>query len=430
MNTFRSFLLSETITQATLDKLRADANAFTKNVRRIKTLDEYQQVVRAFRVWQQHWHDFVYNNLMGLNRHGGSTLEKGKESWDAKELREKAWTLYISSDLFVSKGAPDPPYDSNPDAWKWQRSFEDFTKNRDKIYDRLARIIRDGFKAVDLFVDTQRLSRRSAVLPDFDQKIRTTVAGFPVTIVNNEAGDDDRHNADTLKRIHAAVSVVKQRGLGTFLRDLQFEVRNGEWEQRGFGIAGTYDVKTRTIAVYPLGNNASTIVHEIGHHVFRTQLLNSARARWETLITRNRITFTDDELQEIADAYLEAFEAERHQPTVGYVVDQFLSKHVAARVSHSTQIKLRHYLTQHFGSHGKESLDISPNVNADMSYVRSERNELITNLKKGVSAFVPTAYAHTNPEEAFCEVFAMFVLKKPLADMMYFTIASILGVRP
>ena len=427
MLSFREFL-TEAITPAVLETLRRDAGAFTKNIRRIQTGAELAQVAAAYSRWAKYLDDFIYKRLLGTNDY-----DFDHESYSAKQLREKVWTLVIADPFTdaLSQINLDGLRQSGEFAYTdrtapfWDKALTQFHQKRDSLYTKLSRQIREAFAALDQYVESHAHPDQPTMLPDHALRTTVSVLGVPVTIITVEGVKPSewfQHPRETLEQFRTVFLAIRAAGFGSGLERLRFELFTTSAHGDMPEAAGNYD-PSGLIRINIWGTNPHTIAHEVGHHFFR-RLSGERRVAWEQFVKRNKLSFTPEDITELHRAYLDTFH--HHAPTShGYTIQDFWEK-VADRLTPATKLKMESFMIAR-GTPERIQILMSPFV--DGRDIDGPWNEFLELAQKGFLLNAPTAYSNANPEEAFCECFAIYVNQNhPLAPVVRLVFREVTGL--
>lgn len=433
MKSFSQFLITEAFSRADLEKLRADAGAFSKNVRRIKNGRDLQTVCAAWMRWCTYASDMVYQRLMGLPARGATDYELKGETSAAKNLREKWWTIHLMHDIFMLGdikvyGKPsssaftwrdgEPTYE-NPKVW--DQLYDLFNDVRDTVYNKLGRAIREGFAALDQYFT----SLAKDVVPDRAVPDKINVAGIPVVVVRDETGASkwggDPRTA--IRNIDWVVNQIRRMGMGWLLKSMHIIIIPND---TNFEVAGTYGAGEVTL-YGKHGQSAHTVAHEIGHHVWY-RLSDAQRKAWTDFYDTNRTKFTDTEIGYLHAAYKAAFAAGKAAGKGGFTIPDFWETWFAQAITdRTTLVKYQHFMISFGISTHYQRILMDPM----MDETREEKwTEFLDQAKRSFLIFAPTEYANKLNTEAFCEVWAEYIVReRGLADIVEAILKSILNKR-
>lgn len=424
MKSFSAFI-TEAFTQADITKLRQDAGAFTKNIRRIKTPQELATVAQAFRVWQTYVDHLVYRRLMGVT---DSPIEN--ESWASKELRAKWWTLVILDNpcidsvghraSFVLYSSPGVYGYTPQTAASWDRLYQLFDEKRDSIYAKTSKAVREAFAALDAYL----ASKGTPTHPDHAAPTLMMIDGVEVSVITSEVQPSHYDPRATLRQLREVLAAIRRHGLGDYLNRLKVDLYTSElnWDRAGDYNAGPVG----RIRIFAAKDNTHTIAHEVGHHVHH-RLSPERLTAWNTFIKHNAISFTTDDFRRIHQAYLAAF-AKHAKESRGYtVVDMWNVLVPQYLTDRTTAAKYRHFMID-YGKKSRQRIILDPF--ADGRDVEEKWQEFKKEASFPFMMFAPTNYSNKNPDEAFCEVFAEYVIQvHPLADIVRSTFEEVVGLK-
>lgn len=464
--TFRNFILTEALAPKDFDQLQREAQMFMKNIRRIKNGDELRTVIIAYMKWQKYLENFIYVRLLGISdeqlRRDG--LELNRKTYRAKvkrmELEPLAQFKLREKVLVMSDAALDAlsvgfhGYTRDPHT-RWDSVYSQFQMERDKRYALFSRCVRDLFKALDTYRDSR--FGKDGTFPEHYVEEYVDVEGFKVkliyteyhsTTVNQVLNTVPRWKADTPDAVSRSLQVVRQgiqalksKGFGFALGNrLNFELLpSSQGDQFAIdvmpgmrlGTAGLYFSHQQKIQLFYSGiHNSQMVVHEIGHHVFRTVMNEKQRQAWTDFVTRNQITFTSDELLDlkvgfgraIGQANVNDVRVDFYQRMAGFVRQE----------SEVTYQKFLHFINAHKTNTSVRTVDGRSRLGyfGAASPVDDKQNDhawelLRTQATKPFMLSAPTAYSNSNPEEAFCESFSYYVTNRPLDRIVTATLLSV-----
>jgi hypothetical protein len=411
MKRFLEFL-AEAIHPSDIATLRDDAGAFTKDARRIASGTDLKTVSEAWERWEKYVYDFIYNRLLGINDAGH--IDETKESYESKQLRVKWWNIHVLGNVFIDHWRG---YTRDMGPADWDSCFASFQTNRDKVYSKLGRIIREGFKALDEY-----MAKYPEGHPDRAVTDHTSVGGVPVTIITSELQKNDFDPRTVLGFISTVVNRVKEVGLSRYLADVRYLLMA---TTTSFDVAGNYlhQRGESEIRIFGWGNTLHTVAHELGHHVYY-QLSSRAQKYWSDFVTSNRLSFTDEELTDIHDAYDRCFHALVHSANYLHTVDVW--GHLVDYITNpNAATKFKHFMA-FYGKKNRQRVLMDPFTDG------SDLNAKFDDFKKEAGVFMmfaPSAYANKNSDEAFCEVWADYITQEhPLADIVQAVFEDAVGL--
>ena len=420
-------LLREAFSPADIDKVRTDASAWTKNIRRIKTGQELATVCAAYDRWSKYLDDFIYRRLMGMKTF---SYNSDKETWWQKDLREKTWSLVITNPFrddirsaYNAWNIDHGAFTADGQSW-WQTAYSDFNNRRNNIYAKFGKYVREMMAALDAYLEHELATKKT--LPDYAASTTLQIDGLPVTIVQSEASRSSDNPRDILKHIRTGIAAVRKAGFGKFLTHLKFEIRMDE-QDSGKGTssaAGLYKHRTNdfsTIDVLAWGTNSPrTVTHEIGHHVHYL-LTPKRRDAWLAFIKQHRVSFNAEDVASIHTAIDKAYNAHKDEHHRGYTIENFWAKLVPQAIANAvTREKYAHWFKSGEGVTFQFHEVLDP-FHDDIQHP-DERNRMKAEFdaasREPFTLHLPSEYASKNEDEAFAEVFCYYVLKSaPIAPI-------------
>lgn len=414
MLSFRQFI-TEAIDKRTLENLRKEALAFTKNLRRVKNGHDLYIAAQAYSRWIHYAEELIYNRIMGM-RLRRKPVEN--ETYEAKQVREKFWDLVISqnpftlpnhysvklADIAIPGQKPTSFKYSDANRSKWDEQYALFDQQRDKIYVRYSRLIRDAFNAIDEWVAKE--FKGIDTITDHEKVEHIRFDGVDVMLRWTER----ESNPTSLKNLKETffhllkktLAVLRKYGFANHLTRVSwvFDPNNNV----GSEAAGDYDSFRRVIGMYRFGiAEIKVYFHEFGHYVYREVLKQNQKKDWDAFITKDQVQFSDHDFVEIEKA-ISSTESANLDPT---------AERIHARIKDPvTQDLFAAFATQRYGI-----------VATDISKFRSRAENVSFSLS------VPTEYSNKNTEEAFCEVFGFFMAGKPLRPIIEAQFSRITGLR-
>ena len=429
----KSFL-TEALTERDFDQLRKDAGAFTKNIRRIANGKELAMVADAFRLWQNHYKNFVYNRFLGIEDDTRNQSDQfgPDETWERRNLRKVAWDVYIMSNVFIT-GSDYYLRDVNKrlvynteTASSWDAEYAKFDKQRDSRYQKLSKSVREAFKAIDEY---RAAFHADGVIPDRKAVETIKIDGVTIEIATSDlqTKDADARVAQGLAMIRQSIHLIRRANIPNPFNRLIVRLAPNN---SGGDAAGTYRAGPRPVVnIMVWGLNTHTIVHEVGHHVFKTVLSPERQRAWEHFIKHNRVTFTHDELDSIHRAYLHVYEANRHTSNGLYTVSDIWENLSPSISLPSARLKFDNFMAHQFGRTHRSRILMAPYKNPDHDPGDTERkwNDFVEAAQQGFVMHASTEYSNKNPEEAFCETFAFYCHGRKMYDTMRMMFRQVIG---
>lgn len=259
--------------QPWVEKLRKDFLVLLRNTDRVKTyadLTKFRQAVNTFR---KNFDHLLFDSF--LNK-----LEKREPdtAWLNRKLRGVAWTLSIN--LSVPGGYPD---EYTTEAGCLAR----FQQEAPKWKARLQRYARAFWTEMGDVIDWYQ-SKQTGLTVHVPSREQLELEGFKVTLVGYDIGYRSEDVLDDLKmglrhyRARAAkVAPILLRSQVPLIVD--FEARLDKGGTYGNGLITLY-------ATSALGHKlgwkwvSHVIAHEMGHHLYRSYLSESAQSFWSQTI--------------------------------------------------------------------------------------------------------------------------------------------------
>lgn len=219
-------------------------------------------------------------------------------------------------------------------------------------------------------------------------------------------------------KIRMAVDMIRRAGVGVSLRDLVIKISPKESDSRACAF---YVLSSKEIHLTPsfFGQNCGglgTIIHEIGHRFYYVLVNDGALKGWETEIAQRQHTLTQEDINRaghLVQAWL-AHTAKHPEYETLSRMDRLLAadayaveypadgpKHRAIQRAILRQIA--------WNSYGRKASQVSDLANI-LSLV-GQASYMMEPTDKGR----PTDYGATKPEEAFAEVFKLYVMDGPRA---------------
>ena len=283
MKTFKEILImviNESINKTTISSLKKDFGDFTKNVKRIKTVRDYQQVVTSWRVWTKEIERFVFKSLLG----DGSDSPINDD-----DLRKTAWAVVISDGIWLDKVPNYVRYGANINKDDWENMFSYWDdKSQKYVYNKLSRLGRAMFKDLNRVVGEQ-------VILDKHTKDTILINNVKVNILDDESNQaDTKIIKDTLKIIKKGLDILGKSKVRDVIKKLTI---NLEFKKYSKFSGGDYN-HNREINMYPIGMNIHTLIHEIGHVWYFEHMSKEQITHWEVYHKDNQLLFSNTDLQE------------------------------------------------------------------------------------------------------------------------------------
>ena len=307
--------LEETITVNDVEKWHKDFQAFTKNIRRIKTREDIEIVAEALETYSKNLETFFYGSMLGF--HGSEYVTSYNNYDDAnlsdyiKDAKEVVWSLTtflrrISSD-FISKnyyGIGAITYDGSIpifiETYKKGKIF--FDKYIDSVYQKLTRLGREAFDSMRGIFDI-----KSELLDLFITE-NMKIQGIP-TIVTYQEAEFDKFK-DTLNKIEKDIAIINKlcnkKGFKSIYDGLTLIVdtqRSGITKQdRSSSYAGGagafFNIADMTINIWT--SDIYMLAHELGHKYYFYNMYTEQQNIWKDFIEKNTISLVKSDLEVMA----------------------------------------------------------------------------------------------------------------------------------
>lgn len=371
-----------------VEKLRKDLLTLLKNLPRIQTYREGDQVRKGFVIFKTRFYETLFERF--LNKH----LKYGYEDYgisesDAryieKRLRKSGWDLYI--DMALPLDFPDNHYMTE------DLALARFKLEYPKWEARIKRKAQTFWKDMRETIEWIERQKGKFSVPTPDVEI-VAIEGFRVEV---SGYSEDR--ADIMELFKAGLRLYKSQAKSRFplllkkqlplLLNLEPTVdKGGEYHSKGGGEIEFYG--SGIIGKTP-GRVAHILAHEMGHHLFRTYLGGHGREFWETAIAGN---YGEIDVAEII----------REWPGDAWVFELH-EKLADSNPILALQVQAFTYDRRH------------TNVDGYDLQKKEEWEALLASGTRTVNVpKIPiTGYANKNPEEALCEAIGLLVGYGPAA---------------
>ncbi len=368
-----------------IDQLRRDFLTLMKNVPRISTWKDAEQVRVAFTVFRKQFDKVFFESFLNHDLKYDEILPEGDRKWYDRKLRSPAWSFSIELSLPI-----DQPNEYYSEEARLSRFFSDRDRWAARVKDKARALWKEIREFVEYLERTKKPEGYPVKVPAVEQM---DIDGFRVRVIGL-----DSELTEEFEQFKEALRIFKSRAA----RVLPIMVRTMlPIHLLGYAkdsdAAGRY--KGNHIEIYLSGfilNKSpaaltKTIAHEMGHHLHRVVLSDADRTFWDTAI-RQDFSHPLDLVKLLEEQWTEDSEwafnfIERikdRDPVLSLQVD------VASR-----------------------------GYPAGSSTPFQKRDELKRIIEKGERTIVPktpiTGYAGKNPEEAFCEAVGMLVAYGPAA---------------
>lgn len=458
--------LEETINKKDVDSWHKDFQAFTKNLRRLKTREDIELVANAMIIFSDNLETFFYGNILGSK--GSEYAVSYKDFEDSGPLegyvdkaRKNVWELIIYLKNIASK-LTDKDYfgkvavhyddDNRPieiDIYK--KGVLPFEKYIDSTYQKLARLGREAFDSMeaifdvkeemqDLFItDTLKIQGIPTILTYREGKdVRELLNPYEKSIANAEKLCNKKGFKEIFKGVTLIVdtqrtgitktdySSIYGRGAGAFFSALDMTVN-----------LGTYDL--------------FSLIHELGHKYYHYSMHPDQRDLWKEFIENNTISmerqdvekFIEKFARKIFDYYSDLNDRDKNpyltssqksKKMTEYIdknMDRFNLtelEYILLDVANSGIGKMSKYgeqwdlLFDSFYEQEKEVHDLKyliEKISIILEYVGTYGSGYYRDIYRvATKNFYVSDYANTNEKEAYAEVFAKYVLDDYVSDLV------------
>lgn len=442
-------ILIEKITKSDVERWHKDAQAFTKNIRRMSTKEDIELVTEICRTFGVNFETFVFKQIIGsqLSKTWSDQYKDSAITVYEDEVRKTSWelTIYLQSNLPFSLERVYYSPEGVPIGGEISRKYMSFDKFKDSIYQKLSRLIREAFeKLYNLFnVETE--------LTDLLVVENIKIGGVP-TILTYVEGDEDNVR-DVLKQteevIKDAKKLITKKGFKDIYSNLTLIVdrqRAGITKGDTFsayatgGAAAFFDDRSMSISLpYP---NLQTFIHELGHKYYYYNLQQAQRDLWKDFIEKGILNFTKDELKEVALKFTKEFfptydSIANNQNISRYEKEKLINKEVTnfkfktltekelaiiEVMNERREVNWGFLLGAYFGDDDKEK--------KDFSYLVGRIEGLIdysgyygTGMQRDIFKIAPknlyiSEYGNANEKEAYAEAFMLYILDKYVPELV------------
>lgn len=329
MYSFKQFL-TEAISANIVPKTKKEFQAFTKNVNRIKNAKDLAIVHKAYATWVDNFEDLIFKRILGTDIQFDRTKNNEPTNFWEDEVRKACWEIVINPEIFLEK----VPHRAKEDARtkgqlsgsasvygdEWEAMYDYFDKNRKYVYNRLGKMGREAFKALDNFFKEQS-SVVDKNMPEYEM-----VEGVRVIIRSVEGNSNVSYIKKALAEIKKALRILKKSGFGKLLKGLKIELIASS---SNLSAAAEYDLKTQTVMVYLFGADHNTIIHEIGHRMWYEFITKEQQELWNDFYDKNLVSFSEDELEIIEAAFWKHYGAIKEGNSLFYGVEKYITSDTA-----------------------------------------------------------------------------------------------------
>lgn len=428
-------ILIETITRENVELYHKEYQYFTKNILRIKNGRELFDVTQAARIFSKEYENFVYKQL-------GSNKELN-DSYLFSKAKESSWTLILkleerlSGFVFLDYNSyymneKYPKYESIYYKEAWDHIYTLFDKKRKTSYSSVSNMIKSAFK--DLYaaldsIQTKEFINRSAKEEFYHN-------GTKVVIKYDEELDTRNNEVSFfLKALDLSIDRLKFYSLNYILKQVQF-ILNLTRDRR-LDAGGHYESgKVPTIIVNSRMSNidlySHTILHELGHYMYDVILNKNIIKEWTTLIESNYFPYTKEIQNEIESIVTSLYDKGDYKDLYNYYLTTVSDSNKYKEEYKYNDMVLQHtlnyldknslaYMVLYNLSNNKYKPTLIPNY-IEYEDEQEHRKRFKNSLKFTIESIQElagsygrmlktniTMYAGKNSEEAFCEIFALFI---------------------
>lgn len=305
--------LLETITKSDIDKWHKDFQAFTKDVRRMKTKEDINLIEKAARIWGTNFETFFFKKVIAKDAPMSSKDYTNEMLlYYIEEAKNSAWNLaiymqsslpnvleQISGTLKNDNLVSDEVYGYQSIRIDGKNYFP--SKAIDYVYQKLARLGRKAFSDIDNIFEVEE------ELIDFYVEDTVNIDGVPVLIIYSEnrferIKDKIKETENIIKKIK---TIGERKGFYdlfeglTLILDTQFsgKTKKGFGSSYQTGAAAFFNIEEISINLGVV--NIETLIHELGHKYFFYNLYEKQRSIWKDFIEKNIISYTQSELLDL-----------------------------------------------------------------------------------------------------------------------------------
>jgi len=429
-------------TKGSIKKLRTDYFAILRNLPRVKT----QKDVEVLRKGMLKFRRLLESLFDASEGYGSGSIIKAARSfiwkrysdpaeakkmidWRVGLLRKASWQLMIEFDIrFEPEDARKNRYPGDKNLYaplSWRPPNEPiggsiFDPRKVKNYrQRLGKKAKHLFDVLGYFLEWAEKQADEPTPLTVRQPVESTqeIEGFTVLVHGYDPDAEYYTNGPKLKvgydTMVTGLRLYKQNAKKRYPELLRRMLPLKASFECDLGDGGRYENKFIRICVMAFKGNparfAHVVAHEMGHHIYRTQVSSAAQKWWRSVIYGD---YKELDLRKLLaawgpkDRWLSAVRdsVRNSDPVLALQLDiiaEWQSSHRSARG-------------------GFEGLN--------------RREEVEDALASGRKVLLPkhpiTSYAHKNPEEAFCEIVGLWVAygKKAVHPMVMANFKYILGL--
>lgn len=307
--------LQETITKKDVEKWNKDFLSFTKNIRRMTTVEDFKLTQKSARLYATNLETFFYGKIAGLL---GADLHRSSKEYEGdslqfyfKEAKEIVWSLIIFMRSSMYSYIEDLLEIIDKQSTYMEPTIRIHNKNYTKekaidfMYQKLARLGREAFESM------YKLFEYSDELIDFYKEETITIEGIPTIITYS---DITFHLIkDTIKKIANNIKKIKQmssnhgfknifKGM-TLVIDSQHagKTLKGDFisTYAGGSAAAFFNPSDMTMNLY--WSDLHTMIHELGHKYYFYDLKDIQRENWKSFIDKNILVYYQNEINTVGN---------------------------------------------------------------------------------------------------------------------------------
>jgi hypothetical protein len=366
------------ITKKDIDPWKSDLRRMTKIYRDIKpeapdAVEKLLEKSLLFQAFSKKFHDWIYFTIL-------QKIDPSKEGYAEQRVRTKAWDAYHSL-----PSSRETQWDYKTD--QHVPSPHRLANERDKVIRKYNAAFNATFKALEDYLDLEggELKREKPVE-------KYTIGPFQVLVRTKGTTEYSKGELDAL--LHQLTDVgkkIERAGFPSAVKNLTVIADFYRNDLRG----GHYRPDKDELALFPLGFESRSFIHECGHRFYFKSLPPRARGHWEEILNTRQLAITEEDIHEFYKKYIESHDPFHLSSAEGIALVKrtetnpekeakfiYLMDRTPAYTFKPEEI-LQHYL--------KFTVDDKVNL-----------EEL-------------TDYGATNPREAFAEAFTEYIIKGPRA---------------
>jgi hypothetical protein len=383
-----------TIDSNSIKKWAGDLRKLTKAYKSIgdsendpDTLKQYDKVRKAYIIFANNFEKWVYKFFLQYNWQGS---RQSTETWEAKEVREKAWTAFASLN------------GNFPEAWDYvekvhKPSPQLLVRYREKTIRRYQAAFREGIKAmldyIGIHGDQERL-----------KPIEQVQVGPVKLVIHNHArqgGSEQgqlgrekslRHLTTNIKKW---ASIIKKAGFGKCIDNLTVDLEFSLTGESGELVNGEYYMNKDMLKLYGVGMTQNTFTHELGHRFWYREVPSNAKKHWTDTLKSKEISIERKHVEDFVKKYFDEQGNKVYKRRVGLKVIDKKETNFETKAIYKT-------------------------LQMTSVWSANSKAEVVTKLADeyvGPGKEIPiehiTNYGKTNAEEAFAEAFKLYIIKGP-----------------